>query len=167
VSGGKKFDLIHLRGLFGLLYLVLFFLQGAGLGALPILASEIFTVIIFILAVHFSYKNGFQEVKKIDIVYLVIALVSIIPWYLTSDPTISVVTVVFIDVIAFIPTIRKTYTDPASENYVLFLMNACRHILILLSLDVYNVATTFHSIVMIVTNALMTYIILFVSRLKV
>lgn len=135
--------------------------KGAGIGAIPILASEIFTIIIFVLALWFGFKNGFKHILKKDWVYLTVALLSLIPWYLTKDPTISVIIVVFIDLVAFIPTIKKTANFPDSENSILYAMNFSRHILILITLDAYNIATTLHSILMIVTNSLMTYLILF------
>jgi hypothetical protein len=134
--------------------------RGAGIGAIPILISELFTIVIFI----FSLKNGFKNVETIDHIFLIIALTGLIPWYLTSDPTISVIVAVAIDFTAFIPTIRKTFLRPESENYILYITNASRHILILLSVDTYNIATTLHSIVMIMLNSIMTYLTVFKKR---
>ncbi|MDQ5952839.1 MAG: hypothetical protein QG551_67 [Patescibacteria group bacterium] len=130
--------------------------RGAGVGAIPTAASEIFTIIIF----FFSLRYGFKNIHKRDTVFLVIALLGLIPWAMTKDPTISVIIVVAIDLIAFIPTIRKTAKNPKSENPMLFSMNATRHALTLFSLEAYNVATMLHSIVMIIVNTLMTYLIL-------
>ncbi len=138
---------------------VIFFGQlakGAGVGVIPTAASEIFTFIIFFL----SLKNGFKMVRKIDTVFLIICLLGLIPWFLTKDPTISVITVVSIDLIAFIPTIRKTWEMPSTENPMLYGMNSLRHFLALFSLQAYNIATTLHSIAMIVTNSIMTFLIL-------
>lgn len=129
--------------------------KGAGLGTIPILASEIFTVLIFL----FSLKNGFKKIRKVDNLYLATCLLGLIPWYLTQDPTISVVIAVSIDLLAFIPTIRKTWDEPQSENAILYFTNFVRHILIMFSLGTYNIATTLHSIAMIVTNLLMTFLI--------
>jgi hypothetical protein len=129
--------------------------KGAGIGAMPTAASEIFTVIIF----FFSLRYGFRNIKKIDTLFLVTALLGIIPWILTKDPTISVIIAVGIDFIAFIPTLRKTWVKPSTETPMLYSMNVLRHILMLLSLKSYNVATTLHSIVMITTNSLMTILI--------
>ncbi len=129
--------------------------KGAGIGALPTGASEIFTVIIFL----FSLQYGFKHVTKTDTYFLIFALLAFIPWILTSDPTVSVVIVVSIDVIAFIPTLRKTYHHPNTETPLLYGMNVLRHILTLFSLQAYNIATTFHSIAMIVTNSAMTGLI--------
>ncbi len=87
-------------------------------------------------------------------------MLGIIPWVLFRDPTISVIIVVAIDLIAFIPTLRKTWLDPATETPMLYSMNVSRHILTLFSLQAYNIATTLHSIAMIVTNSFMTFLIL-------
>lgn len=129
--------------------------KGAGIGALPTAASEIFTLIIFI----FSLKYGFKHVTKSDTIFLIIALLGLIPWILTKDPTLSVIIVVTIDVIAFIPTLRKTWKEPRTETPLLYGTNVVRHILALFSLQAYNIATTIHSITMIITNSCMTYII--------
>jgi hypothetical protein len=130
--------------------------KGAGIGALPTAASEIFTIIIFI----FSLRYGFKEIKKIDTAFLVISLLGIIPWILTKDPTYSVVIAVSVDLAAFVPTIRKTWVNPKTETPILYSMNVLRHILMLISLRAYNIATTLHSIVMITTNTLMTTLIM-------
>lgn len=130
--------------------------RGAGIGALPTAASEIFTIIIFI----FSLQYGFKKIKKIDTLFLIIALLGIIPWIITNDPTISVIIAVSIDLIAFVPTLRKTWLHPQTETPILYIMNVLRHILMLFSLQAYNIATTLHSIVMITSNTFMTFIIL-------
>lgn len=134
--------------------------KGAGVGAIPTGAAEIFTIIIF----FFSLKHGFEYVKKIDVVFFIIALLGLIPWILTKDPTLSVIIVVAIDLTAFVPTIRKTWKHPETEIPILYGMNVSRHILTLFSLQAYNIATMLHSISMIVTNTIMTTIILFKNK---
>lgn len=130
--------------------------KGAGIGALPTAASEIFTLIIFV----FSLKYGFKGIRKIDTLFLALALGGIGLWILTNDPTMSVVIAVSIDVVAFVPTLRKTWQRPSTETPVLYGSNVLRHILALFSLQTYNIATTLHSIAMIATNTLMTLMIL-------
>ncbi len=130
--------------------------KGAGIGALPTGVAELFTIIIFI----FSLQYGFKQIRKIDTIFLVCALLGFIPWILTKDPTMSIIIVVTIDMVAFIPTLRKTWHTPRSETPVLYSMNVLRHILTLFSLGGYNIATMLHSIVMIILNSSMTTIIL-------
>ena len=130
--------------------------KGAGIGVIPTGVAEFFTIIIF----FFSLRYGFKNITKKDTMFLIIALLGLIPWILTKDPTISVIIVVSIDVVAFIPTLRKTWHFPSTETPMLYSMNVARHILTLFSLQAYNIATTLHSIVMIVTNSLMTFFII-------
>jgi hypothetical protein len=125
--------------------------KGAGWGIIPFSASEMFTFIIFI----FSLRYGFKKIPKRDTYFLVAAPLGLIPWIITHDPTWSVVIMVTIDVIAFIPTIKKAKLAPQSETPTLYTTNVLRHILTLFTLSSYNIATTFHSIMMIITNTTM------------
>ncbi len=151
---------MRIRGSYGLSFPASSFLdslpQGAGIGALPTAAAEIFTLIIFLL----SLKYGFKGITKTDTFFLLLALVGIVPWIFTSDPTVSVIVAVSIDVIAFSPTLRKTWAEPKTETPILYAANVLRHILALFSMQAYNIATTLHSIAMITTNSLMTLIVL-------
>jgi hypothetical protein len=131
--------------------------KGAGIGALPTAVSEVFTLIIFLL----SIKYGFRHVTKTDTFFLLLALAGIIPWIITNDPTVSVIIAVSIDVIAFFPTLRKTWREPKTEMPILYGANVARHILALFSLQAYNIATMLHSIAMISTNLMMTVLLIF------
>jgi len=130
-------------------------LKGGGMGSIPTGVAEAFTIIIFI----FSLRNGFKNIRKKDTYFLIAALLGLIPWAITNDPTVSVIIVVSIDVIAFVPTLQKTWHQPKTETPVLFIMNVLRHILTLFSLSSYNIATTLHSITMIITNSFMTVLL--------
>ena len=130
-------------------------LKGAGIAVIATGVSEFFTLIIFL----FSLKYGFKNPPKIDKYFLAFALLGLIPWFITKDPTISVITVVLIDLVAFIPTLRKTYCFPNSETPFLYGSNVLRHALILTTLGTYNIATVLHSISMIITNSVMVIFI--------
>ena len=130
--------------------------KGAGIGALPTAASEIFTLIIFL----FSLQYGFKHIVKSDTYFLAAAIFGIFLWYWTKDPTASVIIAVTIDFVAFIPTLRKTWRFPKTETPLLYSMNALRHVLSLFSIRIYNIATVLHSVVMIITNIFMTLLIM-------
>lgn len=130
--------------------------KGAGIGALPTGVAEIFTLLIFL----FSLQYGFNSVTRTDTYFLIFALVGLIPWFIFKDPTVSIIVVVSIDLIAFIPTLRKTWKNPTTEAPALYSMNVARHVLTLFSLQAYNIATTLHSVAMITTNLVMTALII-------
>ncbi len=125
--------------------------KGAGIGAIPTAFAEVFTVIIFLN----SLKYGFKNPPRIDKYFLALALLGLIPWFITKDPTISVIIVVLIDLVAFVPTLHKTYFHSQSETPVLYGSNVLRHSLIISTLGAYNIATMLHSISMIITNSIM------------
>lgn len=133
--------------------------KGAGIGALPTGVAEAFTIVIFVLSLRSLFQGKVQHIRKIDNYFFVVALLGLIPWVMTKDPTVSVITVVLIDIVAFVPTLRKTKLHPETEKPLLYEMNVARHVLTLFSLQTYNIATTFHSIAMICTNTLMTFFI--------
>lgn len=135
--------------------------KGAGIGALPTAAAEILTIAIFFS----SLKHGFKYIKRSDTYFLICALIGLIPWIIFQDPTISVVIAVTVDAIAFTPTFRKSWEHPGSESKMVYSFNVLRHIFTLFSLQTYNIATTLHSIAMIITNSITT-IILFLSKSK-
>ena len=135
--------------------------KGAGIGAIPTGIAEGFTVLIFLLSLKYLFQGGAKHIRVIDNYFLAAALLGLIPWALTKDPTLSVVIMVGIDVVAFIPTLRKTWMHPETERPLLYGMNVGRHILTLLSLGSYNIATTIHSVAMIGINTLM---VLFMQR---
>lgn len=144
--------------------LVTFFGQlqkGAGIAVIPAGVAEVFTIMIFIFSLKYFFQGKINYVRKIDHFFLAFALLGLIPWAITDDPTISVVIVVLIDVIAFVPAIRKTYLNPSTEKSFLYEMNVARHSIILSILGAYNIATTFHSIAMIITNTIMFCVIRF------
>ncbi len=130
--------------------------KGAGVGVLPTIAAEIFTVIIFL----FSLRFGFKGITKGDTFFLTLALLGVAAWVYTKDPTLSVIIAVGIDLVSLVPTFRKTWAYPRTEAPVLFVANVLRHIFALVSLEAYNIATTLHSVAMIGTNGALAAIIL-------
>ena len=127
------------------------FVKGAGVGILPTLVTGVFTVSICAL----SLKYGYRSITRSDRFFLFAALACGIPWLMTDDPTLSIIMAVSIDVIAYAPTIRKTWREPSTESPVLYSANLVRHLLALLAMEQYNVATTLHSVAMIGTNLIM------------
>lgn len=136
--------------------------KGAGVGAIPVVVAELFTILIFIL----SLRHGYKKIIRTDTYLLIIALLGVIPWVLTKDPTISIVIAVGIDLISFAPTLRKTWVHPESESPILYGSNVLRHVLTMFSLEAYNVATTIHSIAMICVNSFMVLCMLPRGRQK-
>ena len=129
--------------------------KGAGAGAWSTEAAEFFTVIIL----FFAYTHGTKDIRKIDTVFLILSLGAIIPWFLTNDPTLSVILATAINVVAYFPTIRKLYRKPKSETLSMYALNLLRHSLSLLALSSLSVATYLFPAACLIMNAVVVTII--------
>ncbi len=129
---------------------------GAGSGAWITLFLTLMLSVIFIL----SLKNGNKNIKKIDIVFLVLALLAIALWVLVKQPVLSVVLLSMIDMLAFVPTIRKSWNAPYSETLSLYLITSFRYVLAILALQEYNVLTLLFPAVWLVANILFSFVLI-------
>jgi hypothetical protein len=109
-----------------------------------------------------SFKYGTENVTKFDAICVVLALGAIVPWYFTKDPTLSVVLATIIDVLAFFPTIRKTFQEPYTESLSSWAINVFRHGLAIVALSTYVIATVIYPAALLVMNIVMVAVI--VSR---
>lgn len=129
--------------------------KGGGPGSWTTGVTGILTIFIAII----SLKKGSRDITKLDVAIFIGALFAIIPWMMTKDPTLSVVILTIIDVLAFIPTIRKTVKDPKSETFISYVLHAIRHSLSILALANYNLATYIYPAALAVMNITLVIII--------
>ncbi len=85
---------------------------GSGWGAVHNLITGLVGFVILIYAL----RNKDKDIKKVDIVLFFLALLSIPLWLLTKSPVNAIILITIIDVLAFIPTFRKTWKDPGSVS---------------------------------------------------
>ncbi len=135
--------------------------KGGGAGSWTTGVTGLLTIFIAII----SIKYGSRDITKSDIIIFVTALIAIIPWLLTSDPTLSIIILTIVNTLAFIPTIRKTIKDPESETFSSYVIHTFRHSLSILALSSYNLATFLYPAVVALSN-LTVVIIILKSRLK-
>jgi hypothetical protein len=99
-----------------ILILIAFFSQlakGATWSLLLTAGDAIAILITFILSIKFG-TGGF---RKIDIISLCGALVSLILWYFTKEPAVALFLIILIDLIGANLTIIKTWKNPETEHW--------------------------------------------------
>ena len=132
--------------LWGLLGLIVFVLQlkgGGGPGAYVTLSSALLSVVIFILAL----KIGDKDIKPLDTIFLMAALIAMGIWLFAKQPTISLILLILIEVFGFFPTYRKSWYKPYDETLVTWLVNSIRYVLSLLALRTYNLLTLLYPLI--------------------
>lgn len=129
--------------------------KGGGNGALIVIMAGVISVFIMILS---FIKSRDVKIYKMDWVYLLLALSSLPLWYFTKDPFWAVAILTFVDLTAYMPTIRKIKDDPFSENLVMYMIVIVRNLFILGATDEYNLTTVgFHLLTTLATLGLMVY----------
>lgn len=112
--------------------------EKGGAGAWPIGISGIITIYVAFLA----YVNKSDtSITPVDWVFFLAALGSIPLWYFTSDPVWSVVILTCIDAAGFVPTFRKAFYQPFSENLIFYNLFIVRNTFVLVALYHYSLTT--------------------------
>lgn len=129
---------------------------GAGPGSWVTLAVVIVLLIVLLLGL----KNGNKNIKSIDIVFLLLALVSIPIWLIIKQPILSIILLSTIEMIGFLPTIRKSWNDPYSETLSLYTITTFRHGLSIFALAEYNIITWLFPVTWVFANAFFSAILI-------
>jgi hypothetical protein len=136
----------------GIVTTIIFALQisaGAGLAAYVTLSVALISLSIFFI----SLKNGTRDVSRIDVVFLALALLSIPLWLVVKQPVLSIILLSTIDMLGFLPTVRKSWNDPHSETLSLYVITTVRHGLSILGLVEYNIVTMLFPLTWVFANA--------------
>lgn len=138
---------------------IIFALQisaGAGLGSFVTLAVAIISFCIFVL----GFKEGNKNIKKIDVIFLVLALAAIPLWLIVKQPVLSIILLSSIDMLGFVPTVRKSWNDPYSETLSLYTITTFRHALSILALEHYNIVTLLFPSTWVIANAFFSVVLI-------
>jgi len=95
-----------------------------------------------------------------DILFISIALLALLPWFFTKNPTTSVILIAGIDVIGYGPTLRKSFYYPYEEKAASFGLNSAKHFISFLALQNYVAATWVYPASQIFMNGLVLILVL-------
>lgn len=135
---------------------------GAGVGSWVTLAIAIICFFIFALGM----RNGKKDIAKSDTVFFILSFIALFLWLILSKPVLSVILVSSIDMLGFVPTIRKSWNKPYSETLFSYELNFFRHGLSVLALQQYSIVTWLYPVTWVVANGLFS-IMLIIRRKQV
>ncbi len=153
VLKGKTKPHIYSWFVWGFVTIIRFALQikgGGGPGAYVTLSAGIISFIIFFLGL----KGGKKDITTSDTVFFVLALIATAIWVFAKQPTLSVILLVTIDLLGFVPTIRKSWNKPNEETLFTWSLNGFRHGLSVLALSHYNILTVLYPAIWAIANTL-------------
>lgn len=137
--------------LWGIMEIIAFAAQvvkHGGPGAWVTGASSIITLFIFTLAL----TKGTRDFTRFDWIALFASLGGILLWWLTKDPTLSVILIATADAIAFTPTFRKGFNKPFEETLVEYSLSMVKHLIGISALQSFSIATWFYPASLVLSN---------------
>lgn len=146
-----------------ILTLIGFFAQlsdDAGAGSWATGFAALIAFIIFILAV----KKGEKSFTISDWIFLIAALVSILPWAISKDALMSLILVILIDACGFAPTIRKAYFKPFEETLETYFLSSIKFAVSLIALNNYSLITMIYPMYLVLANG--SFVLLLLMRRK-
>lgn len=124
------------------------FYGGANWGVLSLAGGTLLVAVVFLL----SLKYGTKNITKSDTGILVLALLAIVVWWQTNNPLYAVLMVTAIDALGYIPTLRKSWSEPYSETLSFWFTMSLVTILTIFSLSEYNPLTLTYLGMLVVAN---------------
>jgi hypothetical protein len=137
---------------------------GGGPGSWATGVSAIITIAVTIFCFFGSYSN--KDITNFDKICLFFALCAILPWILVNSILWSVIFASFIDIIGFLPTMRKTWNAPKSESLGSMFVDSIKHTLSITSLSTYSLTTWLYPAAVLVTKLVIILEIIFLRYVK-
>lgn len=156
---GKTRPHIYSWALWGLLTVLLVALQIKG-GAGPATWVTAAAGLLCVGVVFLSLKNGKKDITMSDTIVAILSLLAIGFWLIADQPIVSITLVIIADMLAFIPTVRKSYYQPYSETLSLYVTNAIRFGLSLFAVENYTYLSSSWIVAWVIGNALLSVLLL-------
>lgn len=84
---------------------------------------------------------GEKDIRVLDWLSLLGAALSLVLWGITSDPLMAVILICIVDVLGFVPTLRKGYAKPHEETLIFYVLSFFKFAAGLLALRSYSPTT--------------------------
>lgn len=150
---GKTHPHVYSWSLWGLLTVLIVALQikgGAGVATYVTATAGLLCIGVVVIGL----KHGKRDITRSDTVVATLALIAIGFWLIVDQPVVSIILVVIADLLAFIPTVRKSWHKPYSETLSLYLTNTLRFCLALFAVADYTILSSLWLAVWVVANGL-------------
>jgi hypothetical protein len=119
-----------------------------------------FNPLIIFLA-SFINKKSFWSITRLDVICGILSIVGIILWSITRVGDVAIFFSILADGLAGLPTIIKSYKNPETENYKVFLFGGISALITLLTINIWNLAHFGFPLYILLVNMLFVLLIKF------
>lgn len=145
---------------------VAFFSQvsdGGGVGTWVLAVTAVVDFAIFVLAIY----KGRTDITNTDWFCLMGAFLGVALFTFNENPPMSLIIISAVDIIGFVPTVRKSLTRPYEETLVTFGFASLKYLFAIMALENYTFTTVYYPAVVATMNALfVVFLIEMRSRIK-
>lgn len=138
--------------------------QGVGIQSLLTFMYGLIPAIIFVAS--FVNKKAYWKITRFDIVCGILSVAGIILWQITQVGNIAIFFSIAADALAALPTITKSFREPETENYVLYLTNSLSAGVTLLTIKTWHFAEFAFPLYIFVLTFILTVLIKFKIGLR-
>lgn len=114
-----------------------------------------YTVGPFIAAI-LAFKYGEGGTTRFDIFCLVGCAASVVLWVLADTPLYTLVINIFIDFLGILPTLKKAFFDPLSEDALAWSVTTFSNLLNVFAIELWVFSVAVYPLYMLVVNGLVT-----------
>lgn len=138
--------------------------QGVGLESILTFSVGFNPLLIFLAS--FINKKSVWKLTKFDFVCGTLSLLGIFLWLVSKNPNLAILFALLADGLAALPTVVKSWKEPETENYWVFLCGMINSGIALLTIKNWNFASSSFSIYIFLICLLLTIFIKFKPGVK-
>lgn len=156
---GKTHPHVYSWTLWGLLTIMIVALQikgGAGAATYVTASAGLLCIGVIVL----SLKNGKKDITLSDTIVAILSLIAMGFWLIADRPVVSIILVVIADLLAFVPTVRKSWHKPHTETLSLYVTNTVRFAIAVVAVKNFTLLAVLWPITWTVTNGLFSLMLL-------
>lgn len=105
-----------------------------------------------------SLRYGYAKWTRLDTICLTAAAISIVPWILSDNATITLLINLLIDSVGAIPTLVKTYHEPETEDLTAWFIFFVANTLQLFAISMWNLAALYPIYLFILAGSMVAFI---------
>lgn len=139
--------------------------EGVGISSLMTFMVGFGPLLVF--ASSFVNKKSVWKITRFDMVCGALSLFGLILWLITDDPTLAIIFSIAADGLALLPTLVKSYKEPQTESWLIFMNGAISAGITLLTIQVWTFAAAAFPIYILIVCVVLFVLIRFQLGTKI
>lgn len=110
---------------------------------------------LIVVGASFFNRKAYWQSQRLDYACMVLGFVGIVLWGITKAPNTAIVFSMLADFAAGFPTLKKSYTHPATESWTAYAVSALGFVISLLAVHVWTFANFAFVLYLAVVNTIL------------